>query len=80
MPFSSKNSSMPPTRFFLHKALKSSMEIIEKSFCVSSRDPLKFLFLNRADFNGMIRLNRKGEFNVPFCKKPERFSKSHILE
>lgn len=44
------------------------------------RDPLKFLFLNRADFNGMIRFNRKGEFNVPFCKKPERFSKSYITK
>ena len=26
--------------------------------------PLDFLFLNRAGFNGMIRFNRKGEFNI----------------
>lgn len=43
-------------------------------------DPLYFLFLNRADFNGMIRFNRKGEFNVPFCQKPKRFSKAYITK
>lgn len=41
-------------------------------------DPLYFLFLNRSDFNGMIRFNRKGQFNVPFCQKPNRFSKPYI--
>ena len=43
-------------------------------------DPLYFLFLNRSDFNGMIRFNQKGEFNVPFCQKPHRFSKSYITK
>ena len=43
-------------------------------------DPLYFLFLNRADFNGMIRFNRHGEFNVPFCQKPNRFSKAYITK
>ena len=41
-------------------------------------DPLDFLFLNRSCFNGMIRFNRKNEFNVPFCRKPDRFSKSYV--
>lgn len=36
-------------------------------------DPLDLLFLNRACFNGMMRFNGKGHFNVPFCRKPERF-------
>lgn len=43
-------------------------------------DPLYFLFLNRSDFNGMIRFNRKGEFNVPFCQKPNRFSKAYVTK
>jgi DNA adenine methylase len=43
-------------------------------------DPLDFLFLNRSCFNGMIRFNKKGGFNVPFCRKPERFSKSYITK
>ncbi len=43
-------------------------------------DPLYFLFLNRSDFNGMIRFNKKGQFNVPFCKKPNRFAKAYITK
>jgi DNA adenine methylase len=43
-------------------------------------DPLDFLFLSRAGFNGMIRFNSKGKWNIPFCKKPERFSKAYITK
>ena len=42
--------------------------------------PLDFLFLNRACFNGVIRFNQKGGFNVPFCHKTERFSKAYITK
>lgn len=43
-------------------------------------DSLDFLFLSRAGFNGMMRFNRKGKWNIPFCKKPERFSKSYVTK
>jgi DNA adenine methylase len=43
-------------------------------------DPLDFLFLSRAGFNGMMRFNRKGEWNIPFCQKAERFRKSYITK
>ena len=42
--------------------------------------PLDFLFLTRAGFNGMIRFNRKGGFNIPFCKKPNRFAKAYVTK
>lgn len=41
-------------------------------------DPLDFLFLNRACFNGVMRFNGKGGFNVPFCRKPDRFRRAHV--
>jgi len=46
----------------------------------SGGDPFDFLFLNRACFNGMMRFNRKGYFNVPFCKKPNRFCQSYVTK
>lgn len=42
--------------------------------------PLDFLFLNRSCFNGIMRFNRKGKFNVPFGHKPHRFSKAYITK
>ena len=45
-----------------------------------THSPLDFLFLNRAGFNGMIRFNRKGAFNIPFCKKPQRFARAYITK
>jgi DNA adenine methylase len=43
-------------------------------------DPLDMLFLNRACFNGVMRFNRKGGFNVPFGHKPARFAKAYITK
>jgi len=42
--------------------------------------PLDFLFLNRACFNGVMRFNQKGSFNVPFCHKPNRFSPGYVTK
>jgi len=39
-----------------------------------------FLFLNRSCFNGVMRFNRKGKFNVPFGHKPERFRQAYITK
>lgn len=41
--------------------------------------PADFLFLNRTCFNGVVRFNRKGEFNSPFCHKPNRFNNPAFL-
>ena len=46
----------------------------------ATHDPLDFLFLNRSCFNGVIRFNNRGEFNVPFGHKPERFSPAYITK
>lgn len=45
-----------------------------------THDSLDFLFLSRAGFNGMMRFNRKGGWNIPFCQKPERFSRSYVTK
>lgn len=45
-----------------------------------SHDPFDFLFLNRSCFNGMMRFNKKYEFNVPYGHKPQRFSKAYITK
>ncbi len=45
-----------------------------------NNSPFDFLFLNRSCFNGLIRFNQKGGFNVPFGHKPERFSKAYITK
>jgi DNA adenine methylase len=42
--------------------------------------PYDFIFLSRAGFNGMMRFNRHGDWNVPFCKKPDRFAPAYITK
>lgn len=41
---------------------------------------LDFLFLNRSCFNGVMRFNRSGKFNVPYCHKPERFAQAYVTK
>lgn len=43
-------------------------------------NPLDLLFLNRACFNGVMRFNSKGKYNVPFCRKNDRFRMSYITK
>ncbi len=41
---------------------------------------LRFLFLNRASFNGVMRFNSKGGYNVPFGHKPNRYRAAYITK
>ena len=43
-------------------------------------DPLDLLFLNRSCFNGVMRFNSKGLYNVPFGKKIDRFRKAYVTK
>lgn len=45
-----------------------------------SPNSLDFIFLSRAGFNGMMRFNKKGHWNIPFCKKPNRFAQAYITK
>ena len=45
-----------------------------------THEPLDFLFLNRACFNGMIRFNKGCNFNVPYGHKPQRFTNAYITK
>jgi DNA adenine methylase len=46
----------------------------------SSPSSLDFLFLNRSCFNGVMRFNRWGKFNVPYGHKPERFAQAYVTK
>ncbi len=41
---------------------------------------LDFLFLNRSCFNGIMRFNRHGKFNVPYGHKPNRFAQAYVTK
>jgi DNA adenine methylase len=42
--------------------------------------PFDFLFLNRSCFNGVVRFNAQGKFNVPFGHKPQRFTQAYVTK
>jgi len=71
---------------YLEKEGKELLEKGEKHYYYirerfnEKHSSLDFLFLTRAGFNGMIRFNKKGNYNVPFCRKPQRFSQSYITK
>lgn len=49
----------------LYYAIRTEYNIFSGGAC----DAAKFIFLNKTCFNGLYRVNKKGEFNVPWGKK-----------
>ncbi|MDR0370284.1 MAG: Dam family site-specific DNA-(adenine-N6)-methyltransferase [Prevotellaceae bacterium] len=53
---------------------------VRKRFNDGEHSPFDFIFLSRAGFNGMMRFGGKGNWNIPFCKKPDRFAQAYITK
>ncbi len=53
---------------------------IRSRFNSGEFSPYDFIFLSRAGFNGMMRFGSKGNWNIPFCKKPDRFAQAYITK
>ena len=53
---------------------------VRKRFNSGEYSPFDFIFLSRAGFNGMMRFGSKGNWNIPFCKKPNRFAQAYITK
>lgn len=64
---------------FLEKHGKDHYYAVRTRFNQSG-SPLDFLFLSRACFNGVMRFNGKGAFNVPYCKKDNRFRPAYVTK
>jgi DNA adenine methylase len=53
---------------------------VRTRFNEGGHSPYDFIFLSRAGFNGMMRFGSKGNWNIPFCKKPDRFAQAYITK
>lgn len=53
---------------------------VREKFNTKQNDSLSFLFLNRSGFNGMMRFNRDGNFNVPYNHKDDRYRQAYITK
>ncbi|MDR2147271.1 MAG: Dam family site-specific DNA-(adenine-N6)-methyltransferase [Tannerella sp.] len=53
---------------------------VRSRFNSGEYSPYDFIFLSRAGFNGMMRFGSKGNWNIPFCKKPDRFAQAYITK
>jgi DNA adenine methylase len=53
---------------------------VRSRFNSGEYSPFDFIFLSRAGFNGMMRFGSKGNWNIPFCKKPNRFAQAYITK
>jgi DNA adenine methylase len=67
----------------LRKAPKDGYEHylkVRTRFNSGEYSPYDFIFLSRAGFNGMMRFGSKGNWNIPFCKKPDRFAQAYTTK
>lgn len=53
---------------------------VRERFNQEGGDSLRLLFLNRCCYNGIMRFNSEGRFNVPFGHKPHRFRRSYVTK
>lgn len=63
----------------LRKSGADHYYVVRERFNQTS-SPFDFLFLSHACFNGVMRFNQSGKFNVPFCHKPDRFSQAYVTK
>lgn len=52
----------------------------EKQFHTSAGKAAKFIFLNQTSFNGIFRVNLKGNYNVPYGYRKKDFYQPQILQ
>ncbi len=74
------------SKYFLAREQEVYFYDIRRAFNLKSYNDVfeasaMFIFLNKTCFNGLFRLNSKGEFNTPFgfYKKPSFYDRETIL-
>jgi DNA adenine methylase len=53
---------------------------VRSRFNAGGFSPYDFIFLSRAGFNGMMRFGSTGNWNIPFCKKQDRFAQAYVTK
>ena len=82
----SRNLTAPIAKSFLREEGDRLRREGEPYYCAvrerfnSRPTSLDFLFLNRSCFNGVMRFNRSGKFNVPYGHKPQRFAQAYVTK
>lgn len=77
-----KFNSISDDRLIEEYYYKIRKEFNEKSNYNTIKNSAQFIFINKYCFNGIYRENSKGEFNMPFNKKPKNkiYNKENIYD